>query len=188
MIGVQQNTVHRLKLTLREVRPTVWRRIELASSASLADLHDAIQAVMPWLDVHLHEFTIAGVTYGPADDDADEDCIDEQAVTLADVVPVNARFKYVYDFGDNWVLDLACEALAAAEPGLSYPRCLAGDRAAPPDDVGGASGYADFVAAIADTTHPDHQQWTEWIGDEWDPDRFSINEAHEALRELTVGT
>lgn len=186
MISVRENKVHRLKVTLRDVRPTVWRRIEISSTASLADLHDAIQAVMPWLDMHLHEFTIAGATYGPLDDDAPEDCIDEQSVTLTHAVPAGARFTYVYDFGDNWIHDIDCEDIVDAEPGLSYPRCVTGAGAVPPDDVGGTDIYADFVVAMADPNHPEHQQWAEWIGSAWDPGRFSINEANEALRELNV--
>ena len=50
--------------------------------------------------------------------------------------------------------------------------CLGGSNAAPPEDVGGAPGYADFVFAIADPSHPEHQQMREWYGDSFDPARF----------------
>lgn len=42
------------------------------------------------------------------------------------------------------------------------------------EDVGGPSGYSDFLAAIADPTHEEHAQFLEWVGGCFDPARFDI--------------
>ena len=55
-----------LKLLLRDVHPAVWRRVRLADSLSIADLHRVIQLLMGWDDDHLHRFRIHGRDYGIA--------------------------------------------------------------------------------------------------------------------------
>ena len=63
---------------------------------------------------------------------------------------VGNRFEYLYDFGDSWRHDLRLEAIVLPDPETSYPRCLAGERRAPPEDVGGSPGYEDYLEAMAD--------------------------------------
>ena len=50
-----------------------------------------------------------------------------------------AEFFYQYDFGDNWQHQTIVEKILAPEPRVSYPRCIAGQRACPPEDVGGVA-------------------------------------------------
>jgi hypothetical protein len=57
-------TVHQFKVALREVRPLVWRRIQVPSAASLFDLHNVIQIAMVWQNYHLHLFAKDWVEYG----------------------------------------------------------------------------------------------------------------------------
>ena len=72
-------------------------------------------------------------------------------------------------------------------PELSYRAlCLGGAYAAPPKDVGGVSGFADFVFAIADTNHPDHQQMREWYGNSFDPTNFDDIALSLAFQELKM--
>ena len=134
-------TVHRLKVTLRGSKPPIWRRIVVPSDITLGDLHVILQDVMGWDNDHLHDFTIDGMSYADPDmvDDFDED---EHETRLADVVPnAGARFRYMYDFGDSWDHEILVEAVSAPEPGQTYPVCLTGRRAGPPDDVGGIWRY-----------------------------------------------
>ncbi len=58
------NLVYQLKITLKGVRPPIWRRIQVKSDITLHALHRTIQTVMGWEDEHLHDFNIKGVLYG----------------------------------------------------------------------------------------------------------------------------
>jgi len=51
---------YELKVTLREVRPPIWRRVRVAGSLTLRDLHHVLQVALGWTHSHLHEFEIRG--------------------------------------------------------------------------------------------------------------------------------
>jgi len=89
---------------------------------------------------------------------------------------VKYRFVYEYDFGDSWEHELVVEQVLPPEPGATVPICLTGKRACPPEDVGGIWSYADFLEALRDPEHAEHEEYTEWIGGEFDPEAFD-NEA-----------
>ena len=82
---------------------------------------------------------------------------------------------YAYDFGDGWSHRLTVEKVLAPEPGGSYPRCVSGRRACPPEDVGGPWGYDEFLAAMTDPAHPEHAERREWMGGPFDPAAFDLD-------------
>jgi len=53
-----------------------------------------------------------------------------------------------------------------------YSRCLAGERACPPENVGGPLGYEGFLEALLDPSHPEHEANRRRLGTELDPERF----------------
>jgi hypothetical protein len=65
-------------------------------------------------------------------------------------------------------------------------QCIGGDNACPPEDVGGTSGYADFLAAIADPRHEEHQNYLEWVGGTFDPTRFDLAAVNRALAKIEI--
>jgi len=90
-----------LKVTLRGIRPPIWRRLEVPSQISLGLLHAAIQATMGWGGFHLYAFEIFGRRYG--DPTTVDDVADDMRLTLAGVIKSGVRrFFYTYDFGDDW--------------------------------------------------------------------------------------
>jgi Plasmid pRiA4b ORF-3-like protein len=95
-----------------------------------------------------------------------------------------SKFRYRYDFGDDWRYDIRVEKVLAPEPGARYPTCSAGRRACPPEDVGGPWGYPEFLAALDDPKHPDHDHWTDWIGGSFDPDEFDLPATDAVLARL----
>lgn len=174
--------IYQLKVTLQGIRPPIWRRIQVRAGITLPRLHDTIQVAMGWTDSHLHQFTIGGVAYGLPDPDFGDEMRSEQRVKLERVVTTEKdRFVYEYDFGDSWTHAILLEKLVLPEPGLHYPRCLAGKRACPPEDVGGVWGYADFLEAIRRSDHPEHEEMLEWCGGAFDPEAFSLDEVNQAL-------
>jgi hypothetical protein len=181
--GVTAKTrIFQLKIQLREVRPPVWRRVLVPGEMTLADLHTVVQIAMGWTDSHLHEFDIDGARYGlPVPDWGLDEVADESRVKLFRVAREGSRLRYAYDFGDGWEHDVVVEKVLSLQPGTRYPCCIGGRRACPPEDVGGPWGYQDFLAAVADTEHDEHEQWIEWVGGGFDSDAFDIAAADKAL-------
>lgn len=181
--------IYQIKITLKGSKPPIWRRVRVSGGITLNVLHDIIQATMGWWDAHLHQFAIGGTSYGMPYPDLGfgVQMEDETQFWLDQVAPREGfKFTYEYDFGDSWYHDLLVERISAPTADLPHPLCLAGRRACPPEDVGGIWGYADFLEAIRDPDHPEHEGYLEWIGDEFDPEAFDLEEANRALRRLAA--
>lgn len=141
-----------VKADLVGTDPIVWRRMVVADDTTLADLHVVIQAAFGWEDRHLHEFTVGSVSYaipGQDDEDYDEDVEDSRDVSLRSIAATGEHFTYVYDFGDEWRLDIALEDFPTDHLDLEMPACLGGDGANPPEDCGGVYEYQRLVAGNA---------------------------------------
>jgi hypothetical protein len=170
--------IYQFKITLLDVQPAVWRRIQV-KDCTLDKLHEHIQTSMGWTNSHLHDFKIGGKNYGDpllmAENFEEFDYADSTTTKLSAVLPKTGkrfRFEYHYDFGDSWRHEVLFEGCLPAEPGGRYPVCLEGARACPPEDVGGAWGYEEFLAALADPHHEQHYQVSRWIGGSFDPAAF----------------
>ena len=175
--------IYQLKITLRDSKPPIWRRVLVPGSFSLYKLHHVIQRAMGWTDSHLHQFIVDGQYFGLPSPDDWEPMIDERRHTLSKIAPEpKYKFVYEYDFGDSWEHQILVEAIMPAEAGVKYPVCIKGKRACPPEDVGGVWGYEVFLAAIADPEHEEHEMYTEWIGDDFDPEAFDLEEINADLR------
>jgi hypothetical protein len=174
-----------LKIELLDVVPTVWRRLLVPESIKLPNLHRVFQAALGWTNSHLHEFVIGGVRYSDPDPDMDEDLQqDERNVLLQKALGMDARcFDYVYDFGDDWHHAVVIEDQHVNVKRPASFRCDDGENACPPEDVGGALRYADFLAAIADPAHEEHVAFREWSGS-FDPRRFDLAATNRALAKI----
>jgi hypothetical protein len=167
--------IYQVKVTLRDSRPPIWRRLEVPADITLHQLHRVLQAAFEWDDMHLHLFETPVGRFGQADPELGLRA--DKRVTLAEVAPgVKSRIVYEYDFGDSWEHEIVVEKVLDREPTVGYPRCTGGRRAAPPEDCGGVWGYANLIDALADPTHVDHEDLVEWMGldsgDEFDPEHF----------------
>ncbi len=182
--------VYEIKMFLADSDPPIWRRLALRSDMTLAKLPDVIQIVMGWQNCHLHQFIVGDkdpTYYGVPDmglmADLGPQTLDDAKVRLRDIVRRRgSRFIYEYDFGDSWIHGLEVVEVKPLEKGARYPVCLAGERAGPPDDCGGVWGYDNLLQAIADPKHEDHDELLEWIGGEFDPEAFDLDEVNTALK------
>ncbi|MBN1612671.1 MAG: plasmid pRiA4b ORF-3 family protein [Polyangiaceae bacterium] len=171
------HSVYELHVRLRDIEPPIWRTLEIPGSATLEDVHYAIQVAMGWQNSHLHQFTIGKHRYGMVHlDEVDElgDLEDERAHLLQDVARRGAVFLYEYDFGDSWEHDVKVQRVSSAAERVA-PRCLGGERACPPEDCGGAPGYANLLEALADPNHEEHASVVEWVPKRFDPERYRVN-------------
>jgi hypothetical protein len=174
------------KITLLDIKPAIWRRIQIRD-CTLGDLHEHIQTAMGWWNYHLHQFNIDGEQYGPpSPDDFGMEMIDEDGVQLSGLLPKSGkktRWNYEYDFGDGWRHEVVFEGYPPADPKAKYPLCVEGERACPPEDCGGPWGYADYLAAIADPNHEQHDEMMEWRGP-FDPSVFDAKKATKEMRKV----
>ena len=179
-----------LRVELLEVTPSIWRRLLVPSDIKLPTLHQVLQRTLGWTDSHLHQFSINGVEYAEFDPEWSDELAhsDERRVRLQEVLPGTTRcFDYVYDFGDHWHHVVIVEDYYAQPAGArSLVRCLDGANAVPPEDVGGTSGYAEFLEAIADPSHEEHDRYLEWAGGAFDPAHFDIAAVNKSLSKMKV--
>jgi len=171
----------RLKIRLDGIEPAIWRDIAVPARYSFWDLHVAIQDAMGWLDYHLHEFRagiddsgeelVIGIPLD--DDDLPYETRPGWQIALADVLGAPGdRLHYEYDFGDSWSHTIELLGIERREKGRKYPACLGGERACPPEDCGGVSGYQELLRVVFDPTDPDHDGMTRWLPPGWGPEVF----------------
>lgn len=179
------NTV-RLKIKLDHVVPSVFRRIEVPQTLRLDDLHRVIQVAMGWEDYHLWEFRLGrDVAYGIPDPDwPDETPLAANRATLGSLLKRLAgkkTFRYVYDFGDNWIHTITVESSGRADPAILYPRLVSAKGQCPPEDCGGPWGYAHYLEAINDPDHEEHDEMINWRGPGFDPSTVDEDDIRKTL-------
>jgi hypothetical protein len=179
---------YQLLVSLDEIEPKIWRRLWAPDTLTLAKLDRVIQAAVGWTNSHLHEFAIDGHRYGIVDPEWDQepDLLEDKRFRVGDVLGTRVQdFLYTYDFGDSWVHSVKIEQVLAARDGINtWPMCIAGANACPPEDVGGTYGYMEFLHAMRDPTHEEHEAMWRWWGGPFDPNGFDMNAANIAIRQL----
>lgn len=171
--------IYQFRIELKDIRPLIWRRIQVPETYSFWDLHVAIQDAMGWLDCHLHAFRIGSAASGQAlvigipGDEFDEDVTQPGwDVGIASQFTPGSEVEYEYDFGDSWCHLVTLEKILPREPKVRYPRCADGERACPPEDCGGVPGYAGLLEVIMDPKHEEHESMLTWIGGRFQAERF----------------
>ena len=180
--------LYQFRITLKDSTPVIWRRIQV-KNCTLDKLHEHIQTVMGWTNSHLHQFRINGHLYGDPmllnELFEEMNYRDSTSLAIRAVVPrggARLEFEYEYDFGDSWLHEVLFEGWLRARPGSRYPVCIEGERACPPEDCGGVTGYAEFLEALADAENEDGPRLLEWAGGHFDPDAFDAAKATRRMR------
>lgn len=156
----------------------------MPADCTLGDLHVVLQIAMGWGDSHMHQFVVDGTNYAASEFQLEE-TRDEDDLRLADIAcKAKTRLRYDYDFGDNWEHEILVEKLLDQELGATCPVCVAGEGAGPPEDVGGVWGYTDMLEAIADKSHPRHDEFMEWVAPDYDPTAFDLDAVNHKLAKL----
>jgi hypothetical protein len=178
--------VFQLKVTLLGAMPPIWRRLLVPADLTLAQLHDVLQAAMGWEDGHMHEFSVGQRRIGRPDP---EDRLmgmpsaeNERTVRLSGILGrVGSKAIYTYDFGDSWEHSIVLEKRLPIDPNTPYPVCTDGQLACPPEDCGGIPGFYDLIEVLSNPNHERREEIMEWIGDEFDPQAFSVDKVNRML-------
>ena len=182
------HTVYQLKVTLKGIRPAIWRRVQVRGDSTLEHLHWVIQFAMGWTGSHLHSFSIPGMEHAMSKPglSLDElDTYDEPLIELSKVATEEKyKFFYLYDFGDSWAHEVLVEKVLTAKSDIQYPVCVKAKRACPPEDCGGTWGYQALLKAIKDPKHPEHAFRLEWLGSSFDPEKIDIEEINDLLKSI----
>lgn len=95
-----------MKITLKDIKPPVWRRILVKEDITFYKLNTIIQYVMGWSGYHLYEFRIGDMVIGEKDngwdlyDDYEFKNAKRFKLSNMNFEPKD-KFLYIYDFGDN---------------------------------------------------------------------------------------
>ncbi len=172
-----ESEIYQIKVTLRGIRPPIWRRLLVPGSLTLDRLHDTIQDAMGWKNCHLHHFIINDSFYSiPFEEDWGEPVEDSRRYRLDKLgMSEKSKFMYEYDFGDSWMHEILVEKILPPDPKMVSPVCIKGKRACPPEDVGGVWGYANLLKVIKDPEHEEYEDMMEWVEEDFDPEEFDMD-------------
>lgn len=185
-------SLYRLHIELRpnEIRPAIWRRLEVDGRISLGKLHHFIQTAFGWSDAHLHGFEIRGQAYAIPHLEqgmADKGIKDERKAFLNRLLAAGDVFRYSYDFGDNWEHLITVESVnhEVSDDPNGGAWVIDGARASPPEDVGGPEGYCEFLELLLSYPHSeDAQRLREWVDGDFDPEHFDKRLANAAIMRM----
>jgi len=177
------------QISIKEIKPTIRRRLVVPSGFNFYQLHLAIQGAFGWTNSHLFQFGKTGLM--DKEGIGMPDPGDEKLIHEAKAVPLSAIFKrkkdrqvYVYDFGDYWQHTVELESIDQNDP--YYPVCTDGQNECPPEDVGSVSGYEQMLECFASGTEKEKKGYREWLGlkpkENWDPAHFSLRETNLRLQ------
>ena len=163
----------------------VIRCLRVPANISFDELHKLLQIAFGWRNYHLYSFGMfkewSENRYATPELELflDEGSLEMnpcgqlvQGKRLSDYVNEYRKFLYTYDFGDNWQHYIEVENIIEdCEDKL--PILLSGEGDAPPEDVGGAGGFANFLEIMSDPNHDEYKHMSTWsksLG--WKPFNF----------------
>lgn len=84
-----------------------------------------------------------------------------QTIKIDKYIEKYKEFKYIYDFGDDWVHKIELENIIY-DYKFGYPTLVSGKGACPPEDVGGIPGYKEFLEIWNNPEHEEYEATKEW--------------------------
>ena len=182
--------IYQLKISIRNSKPLIWRRILVDAKVLLPDLHKIIQTTMGWGNSHLHQFIKGKIYYSLIDEENEDDDFGMQEdytnIKLSDVLfQEKTKISYEYDFGDGWEHDILLEKISDEK--ISHPICIKGQLACPPEDCGGIWGYYNILEILKDPKHEEYESYKDWLSPDFDPEYFDLEEINEGLQEEDYG-
>jgi hypothetical protein len=176
----RQTPLYDLRISIRNIEPAIWRRVIVWDWTTLDSLHLIIQELFGWQNYHLYHFDVKGVGYESPNPESDAtSSVDIPLMELG--IGDGDVLTYVYDFGDQWELDIRVLGSPPIDPDTSYPHCVEGQRAGPPDDSGGPHRYTESLKILANSSHPEFEEIRSWYDNAFDPEMFDLRAMNRIL-------
>jgi hypothetical protein len=171
------------RVSVKDVKPEIWRRVLVSSDTSLSSLHSIMQILMGWNDNHLYAFVIGKKRYSPATGDDDVVARRNSIKTkLSSISAENAKLiTYEYDFGDRWEVQLCSEPRRDGVQLEASVECIDGSRHGPIEDSGGWRGYMEKTKMYSNPQHKHHLEVRKMIGPDFDSEAFDIAKTNRLL-------
>lgn len=163
-----------IDITFQEIHPRVWRRVVLPANATFNRLHETIQHVTNFQSIlepyHFFAFAIDGLfitnneeilTAYKGKSFAGGKVRAANRIKIDTYLEKHRKLVYHYDFGDDWYIDIELKDIVE-DYHFGFPTLLEYEGTAPPEDVGGASGYEQFLAIYQNPDHPEHEAIKQW--------------------------
>jgi Plasmid pRiA4b ORF-3-like protein len=169
--------IYQLKITLVDSEPLVWRRLLVPALSTLNELHRILQITMGWGNIAPYHYRV-----GKQRSDTEPGLLQ---------MPINeiirddrTTFHYHYDPRDGWLHLIELEMVLPSDPQGAYPHCISGDKACPPEGIGGVWGYSELLELLDDPSDPDYLSRWDDLGSDFDPDCFKLDLVNVQLRSL----
>jgi len=184
--------IFQIQITLEGSKPKIWRRVLIPSDLLLSHLHKIIQTSMGWTNSHMHQFIKNGTYYTANENNMfdDMDGIDykKKKIRISTLLKQEKdTLVYEYDFGDGWLHKILLEKILPVDDKVKYPVVVDGNMHCPPEDCGGVWGYADMLKILKKSDHEEYESYMEWLGGEFDPKYFNIDEINDMLKQKNYG-
>jgi hypothetical protein len=177
-----------LKISLKKSNPLIWREFQVYRDTTFFELHHIIQITMGWQNYHMCEFNLDGYRIGAIFEDdnyGSDSVLDSKTVKLSDVISNKGDIiTYEYDFGDGWQHTIEVQDFLDADSNISYPICIDGQMACPPEDCGGIHGFYDYLEILKDKKHPEYKELKTWMPRGYDPTKFDKEKVNKQLDKL----
>jgi Plasmid pRiA4b ORF-3-like protein len=182
--------VYQIKISLKDIRPEIWRRIQIDSETSFYEMHHIIQIVMDWWNYHLYQFVISNpfnrsrIRIGnPELLDDSEALVDRSTLISSILANEKDTLNYEYDFGDSWKHLIKLEKIIQIGK-IAHPKCIDGKRNTPPEDCGGVPGFYNFIEIMSDKKNKEYKSTKKWYGGDYDPDFIDIQKINQNLENI----
>lgn len=172
------------EIILLEVTPPVWRIVEINRNQSLHELHAAIQVAMEWQNSHLYSFSKGTdnnkMEFVLPEYEENQELFTGNSTRKFKLIDIFHKpgdsIDYLYDFGDSWLHQVIFKGTTHENATFGYPRCPAGSRSCPPENIGGPHAYQALLSAIETKDKKSLKEYDDWLGYRYDPDKFSAND------------
>jgi hypothetical protein len=154
----------------------VWRRLLIAETCSLLELHHIIQIIFSWQNAEDFKYTAGGNANVLAEPVPETFALNTK---IEDLVAMN-HIELLYEYGAKWVVKIMI--LSRQEtPGNRPPRCVAGDDSSPPEFIDGPVKFKRLLSALENGNDLERQNARQKLGPDFDPGEFDLEACNRSL-------